>query len=450
MTATKSRVVTGKDVMTQSFNIKCPKCRFEIPLTETLAQPLIDAERAKLQQEVQARAAALIQREREIAQRQVALDELQSQVEVRQKKIEAAVEQRLRDERDNLTKMAEKKALDAYATKLRAAEQEIAEKQSRLTKAEEVELAMRRERRALEDEKRKLELEIARRLDEERQRIREATQREEQENYRLKLAEKDKIIADVQKQAEELRRKGDQHSQQLQGEVQELDIESSLRTAFPTDQIEAVEKGRVGGDIVQMVFATNGTECGKILWESKRTKAWSNDWLAKTRGDQRAVGAQLGIIVTTAMPRNMDGFGRLETVWVCSMRYAVPLAIALRLVLIESSIAKTAAQGRDSKMERMYEYLTGVHFRQHVSAIVEACVLMAEDDEAEIRAFSKQSAKRKRRRELLVSEVAWMWGDLQAIGGRSIPELHGLTVPQLDEKTGGASQAETESDQALS
>jgi len=429
----------------QSFTITCPKCKTEIPLTETLAQPLIEAEREKVQEEVRARGLTMAKRERELAQRLRSLDDIQENLNARAKEIEGAVEERIRNEREALTRVAEKKASDIYAAKLRAAEQELAEKQARLSKAEQGELAIRKERRALEDDKRKLELEIARRLDEERRTIRESTQREEQDTYRLKIAEKDKIITDIQKQVEELRRKGDQTSQQLQGEVAELELESALRAAFPTDQIEAVEKGRNGGDVVHKVVAPGGMPCGTILWESKRTKSWSNEWLPKNRADQRTAGAQIGVIVTVVMPKNIEGFGRLETIWVCTMRYALALGVALRLILIETSIAQTAAKGRDGKMERMYEYLTGVQFRQHVSSIVEACVLMGEDDESEVRAFNRQAAKRKRRRELLVTEVARMWGDLQAIGGRSIPELQGLTVPCLGESADVSSQPSNKS-----
>jgi hypothetical protein len=376
-----------------SSDVACVKCKFEFSLTSTLAQPYIEEELAKVHQESREQSAALKKREQELALRLKSLDTLESSLNTRATEIDAAVEQTLRKEREALTRVAEKKASDTYAAKLRAAEQELAEKQARLSKAEQDELAIRKERRALEDDKRKLELEIARRLDEERRSIRESTQREEEINYRLKIAEKDKIIADIQKQVEELRRKGDQTSQQLQGEVAELELESALRAAFPTDQIEAVEKGRIGGDVIHKVLAPGGLPCGIILWESKRTQRWSNEWLQKNRADQRTAAARIGVIVSTAMPRNMEGFGRLENVWVCTMRYALALAVALRLILIETSIAKTAAQGRDGKMERMYEYLTGVQFRAHVSSIVEACVLMQEDDEAEVRVFNKQAGK---------------------------------------------------------
>ncbi len=219
--------------MLHEITIICPRCNVEFPLTETLAQPIVAAERAKIQRETQERVAALTEHEQDLSQRQQALEGLKRELEVRQADIDAAVEQKLRAERDVLAKAAEKKASDAYADRLLAVEEELAQKQAKLALAESAELALRKERRILEEEKQRLELEVERRLEAERLRIREATQKEEEQSYLLKLAEKDKLISDMKKQVEELRRKGDQSSQQLQGEVLELELEAMLRTAFP-------------------------------------------------------------------------------------------------------------------------------------------------------------------------------------------------------------------------
>jgi hypothetical protein len=250
--------------MLYETTITCPSCNVEFPLTQTLAQPLIAAERAKVQRETQERATALNKHEQDLAQRRKALEDLKRELDVRQGEIDAAVEQKLRAERDVLAKAAEKKAADAYADRLLAAEQELASKQAKLAEAESAELVLRKERRTLEEEKQRLELEIERRLQAERMRIREATQKEEEQSYLLKLAEKDKLLSDMKKQVEELRRKSEQGSQQLQGEVQELELEAMLRTAFPADQIEAVPKGRNGGDVVHKVVGPNGLQCGTI------------------------------------------------------------------------------------------------------------------------------------------------------------------------------------------
>ncbi len=165
-------------------------------------------------------------------------------------------------------------------------------------------------------------------------------------------------------------------------------------------------------------------------------RAWSNDWLTKNREDQRLVGASVGAIVTTSMPKGVDAFDRLEGVWVAQLRCAMPLAKALRHALIEAAMAKVAGQGRDGKMERLYEYLIGPLFRNRVSAIIEAGISMQDDLEAEKRALTKHWAKRQRRLELLMDGTAGMWGDLQGLAGRSIPELEGLQVPQLDDGMG--------------
>ena len=417
--------------MLHETSITCPSCHVEFPLTETLAQPFITAERAKIQRETQERASALNKHEQDLVQRQMALDDLQHKLDVRQGEIATAVEQKLRAERDVLAAAAEKKAAAAYADRLSALEQELAEKQGRLAAAESAELALRKERRLLDEEKQRLELEIERRLQAERLRIREATQKEEEQSYLLKLAEKEKVISDMKKQVEELRRKSEQSSQQLQGEVLELELEAMLRASFPADLIEPVPKGRNGGDVVHKVVGPNGLQCGTILWESKRTRSWSDTWLAKNREDQRLAGANVGAIVTTAMPKGVETFDRLEHVWVAAMRCALPLAKALRHALIEAAMAKVVTQGKDGKMERLYEYLIGPLFRNRVSAIVEACVSMQDDLEAEKRALTKHWAKRERRLELLMNGTAGMYGDLQGLAGRSMPELHGLQIPQL-------------------
>jgi hypothetical protein len=419
--------------MLHETTITCPSCNVEFPLTETLAQPLIATERAKIQRETQERASALNKHEQDLSQRRKALEDLERELHVRQGEIDADVEQKLRAERDVLAKAAEKKAADAYADRLSAVEQELADKQARLAEAENAELALRKERRTLEEEKQRLELEIERRLQSERLRIREATQKEEEQTYLLKLAEKDKLISDMKKQVEELRRKSEQGSQQLQGEVLELELEAMLRTAFPADQIEPVPKGRNGGDVVHKVVGPSGLQCGTILWESKRTRSWSDGWLTKNREDQRLAGANVGAIVTTAMPKGVDTFDRLEGVWVAAMRCALPLAKALRHALIEAAMAKVVTQGRDGKMERLYEYLIGPLFRNRVSAIVEACVSMQDDLEAEKRALTKHWAKRQRRLELLMKGTAGFYGDLQGLAGQSMPELHGLQIPRLGE-----------------
>lgn len=422
--------------MLHETSITCPRCELEFPITETLAQPFIAAERTRLEKQAEERTDALKKQEDTLSTRQRTLDDLKRQLDARQGEIDDAVERKLQAERNVLAKAAEKKAADAYSARLLAVEQELAEKQAKLTEAEAAELALRKERRALEEEKQKLELEVERRLGHERLLIRAASQRDAEEAYSLKLAEKDKLLADMRRQVEELRRKGEQGSQQLQGEVQELELEAMLRSAFPGDLIEPVPKGRNGGDVIHKVVGPNGLQSGIILWESKRTKSWGSDWLSKHRDDQRIAGAHVGVIISTVLPKGVDTFDRVDGVWVATMRCALPLATALRQALIEVAMAKVVVQGQDGKMQRMFTYLTGPHFRGRVSAIVEACVEMQADLEAEKRALTKVWAKRQRRLELLIGGAAGLWGDLQGMVGKSMPELDGLAGPLLSDGQG--------------
>jgi hypothetical protein len=427
-----SKAGAGTALSSESFKVICPKCKTEIPLTETLAQPLIEAEREKVQEELRARGLTVAKREQELAQRLQSLDRLEANLNARATEIEVVVEQTIRKEREALTKGAERKAAELYVERLKAAERELVDNHAKLAAAEAAELAVRKERRVLQDEKRRLELEIERRLHDERLKIREAAQKEEQEAHHLKLSEKNLLIGDLRKQIDDLRRKVDQGSVQVQGEVQELELEALLRAAFPGDQIEPVPQGRAGGDVVHKVVGPSGLQCGTILWESKRTRNWNDDWLAKNREDQRLVGSHVGVIVTATMPPGVDNFDRVDGVWVAAMRCLLPLAKALRLSLVEMSLIKSAAQGKDGKMQRMYGYLTGMQFRVRVASMVESVIGMQEDLDAERRAMTRKWAKQQRRIEIIMTELASTWGDLQGIVGKGMAELEGLALFQLN------------------
>lgn len=418
--------------MTENINVTCPKCGSAVPLTEALARPLLEAEREKLDKEAQERAAGLEARESEITREREKLAETEKNLKAQQSDIDHLVNERLRAERKTLTDEATKKAAEIYSAKLEEAETELADKDLKLREAQQAELTIRKERTALETQKRELELQVERRLDVERGKIRELTQREQEEAHRLKLADKDKIIDDMRKQVEELRRKSEQGSQQLQGEVGELQLEATLKDAFPGDRFDPVAKGRPGGDVIHTVIGPSGIVCGKILWENKRTRNWSNDWLSKNRRDQRDVGAHVGAIITLTMPKGVDAFDCLEGVWVAGTRCTLPLAKALRHALIEAGRVKVAAQGRDDKTQRMYAYLTGQQFKLRVSAIVEAYVEMRATLDVEKRATQKHWAKREQQLELLLTGTAGMYGDLQGIVGKSLAELDGLKLPSED------------------
>jgi hypothetical protein len=214
--------------------------------------------------------------------------------------------------------------------------------------------------------------------------------------------------------------------------VQELELESVLSAKFPLDQIHPVPKGEFGGDVLQHVAGPFGQACGTILWESKRTKNWSDGWLVKLREDQRQAKAELSIIVSQALPKDVETFDLVEGVWVTHPKEVLPLAMALRQGLMEVAVAKQASEGQQTKMEMVYDYLMGPRFRQRVQAIVEAFSTMREDLDKERRVMMKQWAKREEQIGRVMQATVGMYGDLQGIAGKTLQEIEGLELRVLD------------------
>lgn len=261
--------------------------------------------------------------------------------------------------------------------------------------------------------------------------VRESTRKEAEDGLKLKVAEKEQTISAMLKQIEELKRKAEQGSQQLQGEVLELELEALLRTKFPTDSIEPVPKGEFGGDVLHRICGPLSQACGSILWESKRTKNWSDSWLTKLCHDQRAAKAELAIMVSVAPPQGLETFDYIEGVWVTSHRTAIPVAIALRQSLIEIPRARQSAEGQQTKMELVYQYLTGPRFCHRVRAIVEKFGDMQADLEKERKTMTKLWAKREEQIRCVIESTAGMYGDLQGIVGKSLQEIEGLDSPSI-------------------
>ena len=412
--------------------ITCPNCKTEIKLTESLAAPLVESTRRQFEERLK-------KQEQEISAREAAVKkELEA--------IEAQVAAKLKSERVAIVAVEAKKAREAVSDELLKAQQEkmateelLENRNRKLAEAQKIEIELRRDRQNLQDEKEQFEVTKQRALDEERAKIREAAQKDADEQSRLKLAEKEKTIGDLQTKLQEALRKAEQGSQQLQGEVSELELEGLLRLNFPTDLIEPVAKGEFGGDVLQRVVGPLGQSCGSILWESKRTKNWADGWLPKLREDQRAAKAEIALLVTQALPKGTESFNLIDGVCVTEPRCAIPVAIMLRQSLIDLAKVRLAREGQQTKMELVYQYLTGPGFRHRVEAIVEKFSDMREDLEKERKAMTKLWAKRDLQIRGVIEATAGMYGDLQGIAGRSFQEIEGLALPALEDGGGGES-----------
>jgi hypothetical protein len=412
--------------------LHCPNCNHEIRLTESLAAPLIEETRREFN-------AQLARKDAEVAQRAEALRLEREQLNEARAQLEDQVTQRLAAERGQVLAAANKKAREAAAAELQVKEQEAAELRqtlaanaAKLAEAQQQQAELLRRQRALDDEKRELDLTVEKRVQASVEDIRTKARQDADEAARLRVLEKDQTIESMTRTIEELKRKAEQGSQQSQGEVLELELEELLKGRFPADLIEPVAKGELGADVVQQVNGAIGQAAGIILWESKRTKAWSDGWLAKLRDDQRRCGADVALIVSHALPKHVEHFDLVDGIWVAHPRYAVPVAIALRQSLIEVRGVRLMQQGQQTKMEQVYHYLTGIKFRQRVEAVVEKFRDMREDLDRERKFMSKQWAKREAQIVAVIDSTSGMVGDLQGIAGRAMPEIPSLDLPLLE------------------
>ena len=319
---------------------------------------------------------------------------------------------------------------------------QVEELQSKLRAAQQNELALRKKERELESKTEEMKLTVARQLDEERAKIRELAMKQFADEHQLKEAEQQKTISEMRRQIDELKRKAEQGSMRTQGEVQEIALESMLQATFPIDSIESVGKGISGADCKQVVFGPDGSICGNILWESKRTKAFSKAWLPKLRDDQRASKSSIAVIVTQAMPEGIDTFALIDGVWVCSWKCAKGLAMALRAGLIEVAKNRIASEGRVEKMELVYNYLSSQEFQRCVEGIVEAFVTMQTDLESEKRSMKRIWNKREKQIDRAITNTANLYGDLQGIIGAAMPTVEGLAMPKI-ETTDNSFKADT-------
>ena len=416
--------------------ITCPNCKQEIKLTESLAAPLVEATRNRFEQLLAQKDMDVVRRENEI---DVAKEKLANAKKSLDDEVSIKVEGQLIKERTRIIDEETKKAKKAVSSDLAQKEKELAElqavieiNQEKLAEAQSAQANIIKKERELDDARREIELTVEKGIKDKLIETRERAKREAEESLKLNIAEKDQTISSMQSKIEDLMKKADQGSQQLQGEVQELELEENLRREFSLDVIEPVPKGEFGGDVVQRVVSVSGQPCGMILWESKRTKNWSDGWLPKLREDQRAAKADIAVIVSQSLPKGLDTFQTIDGVCVTHPRLVLPVATLLRQSLIEVAQSRQAIQGQQAKTEMVYDYLTSPRFRQRIEAIVEAFSTMQTDLEREKKVITKQWAKRDEQINRVMKSTVGMYGDLQGIAGKSLQEIESLEMQLLE------------------
>lgn len=306
--------------------VTCPNCKTEIKLNESLAAPLLEATRRDFEKRLKQKDADLAATLKEEAAK-IAAEEARK------------------------ARLALSNELEQKTRAVADLEKNLTENNAKLAEAQKAQADLLRKQRELDTKLREADLSVEKRVQEGLNATREQARKEVEAELKLKVAEKELTITSMQKQIEELKRRAEQGSQQLQGEVMELELEGLLRTRFPRDTIEPVPKGVHGGDVLHHVLGPIGQACGTILWESNRTKGWSDGWLVKLREDQREAKAEVAILSTLALPKGVDSFELVEGVWVTHPRVAIPLATTLRQSLIDLTTARQAGEGQETKTE---------------------------------------------------------------------------------------------------
>ena len=329
-----------------------------------------------------------------------------------------------------------KRAKEELQLRLKNSQQEAEETGKRNKDLQEQLLGLTKEFRELKQKDNEREIEMQKLLLKEREKMELEIRKTETERSNLKQAELQKQLDDTKKALDEAQRKADQKSQQLQGEVLELDLEARLREAFPADEISPVPKGMEGADILQKVRNNHGQTAGIIVWETKRTKAWNNSWLAKLREEKRKLNTSIAILVSDILPGEIENFGLYENIWVTSYSYALALASVLRMSLFEVAIAKSATAHKDERLEALFTYLTNDSFRNRFEAQVESIIELNNDLEAEKRSTVRSWKKREMQIRRLTNNIASMYGELQGIIGNALPSIQSLDSAALPDGKG--------------
>ena len=438
--------------MAEAQKIICPNCKTEISVDDVLHAQIearirerYEADKRKNEAALAAREAALTKKAEEVEAarkntEKVVAEAVSGKMAELAEKEEAvarakrdadmlvanAVKEKLAQREKEIQRLAKEEAENEKKQEIASLKSREQDLTTKLTAARAEQIQLMDDKKKLQDDKEAFEIEKRKQLDEARAQIKEEADRKAGEAYQTILAQKDKTLADALRVNEELKRKIEQGSQQSQGEVAELNLEEELAKAFIYDTVEPVPKGIRGADVIQKVRNSAGKDCGKIVWEVKNTKAWSEGWVQKLKDDQREIRADVAIIVSSVLPEGVKTFAPRDGVWVCDSHLAIPLALIIRDKLEAIAREKGLAVGKNEKMEILYQYLTGVQFRQRIEAIVEAFSSMEQDIAKEKKYFTKKWASQEMQIKKILTNTIGVYGDID--GMVSLPKIPALEL----------------------
>lgn len=416
--------------MPNDTKIKCPNCSATIDVQDILAHQLEDEIKQKYQAQLTTERQRYEQEQAKLAQEREAFEQKKRQEnELFQQRLET----KLREEKKNIEGQLKAKMQADMAEQYDVLQRELQDKSEQLKELHRTKAQIEQLKREKEEVREAVALELQRKMNEQLQGERERIRKMEEERNELRMRELQKQLDDQKKLTEEMKRKQEQGSMQLQGEVQELAIEEWLALQFPLDNIEEIKKGARGGDCIQVVNTHTRVNCGRIYYESKRTKDFQPSWIEKFKADMREKGADVGVLVTDAMPAGFERMGIKDGVWVCSYEEFKGLCAVLRETVIQLSLAVSSQENKGDKMHMLYDYLTSSSFRMQVEAIVEGFSCMKTELEKEKRAMQRIWKEREKQIDKVVTNTIDMYGAVRGIAGSAIQPVQALELPGTDE-----------------
>ncbi|MFX1707662.1 DUF2130 domain-containing protein [Chitinophaga sp. CC14] len=415
-------------------SITCPSCRHQFVIEDAFAADIEKEMRGKMEDEWRRRLKSLQEEKDTLLSEKNKMALERRQIETLKQQQEEEVNRRVLAEKKQLQDAMEqelRKTITAdFGSQLSALKEANQEQEEKLREARKQELEFLRKEQDLKTKEQELEIDLQKRLLEARSELADQIRREESERnslkdteHQLRLRELEKQLEDQRKLAEEMRRRAEQGSMQLQGEAQELILEEMLRLHFPFDEVTPVGKGVRGADCIQLIRNQYGQECGRIIYESKRTKEFIKDWVEKLKADMRSQGVDVAILVTQTMPKDMERFGEKEGIWICTFAEVKALAYVLRDGIIKISGKLRSQENKGDKMHMLYEYLTGGEFAEQWKAIREGFMSMKLSIQRERDAMEKLWKAREKQLEKVLLNAAHIKGSIEGIAGSDSVDL---------------------------
>ncbi|OOQ40573.1 Caldesmon [Helicobacter pylori] len=420
----------------QENQITCPKCQTLIDVREALYKQIelenqnkFLAQQKEFEKEVNEKRAQYLSDFKNLEQKEEALKE---RAKEQQAKFDDAVKQAsalaLQDERAKIIEEARKNAFLEQQKGLELLQKELDEKSKQVQELHQKEAEIERLKRENNEAESRLKAENEKKLNEKLDLEREKIEKALHEKNELKFKQQEEQLEMLRNELKNAQRKAELSSQQLQGEVQELAIEEFLKQKFPLDSIEEIKKGQRGGDCIQVVHTREFQNCGKIYYESKRTKEFQKAWVEKLKSDMREIGADVGVIVSEVLPKEMERMGLFEGVWVCSFEEFKGLSAVLREGVIQVSLAKKSQENKGDKVNLLYHYLTSSEFSMQVNAIIEGFEQLRADLESEKRAMARIWKSREKQIDKVFEGTINMYGSIKGIAGNVIGQVKALEL----------------------